>query len=256
MADTGIFYGTGAAEGVPSPFCDCPMCNYAREHGGKDVRKRSCFRLGRNIMIDMGPDIFTQALQYGSMCDIEHVLITHTHDDHFDFTALGLMSMATHLRTTPVHFYFSEEGYRFIELLRDSEIAFGGTLRGMEEKGIYAFHKLKYFETYSIGEYEVTPIRGNHGGNMAKERSANYVLKAKDGTKMLYGMDTGLYEEETLDFMKNQNLDIWISECTFGNLKLQEEWNTHLCADTFLELLDTFEKIKRSGRIPKYIFPI
>ena len=79
---------------------------------------------------------------------------------------------------------------------------------------------------------------------MAKERSANYVLKAKDGTKMLYGMDTGLYEEETLDFMKNQNLDIWISECTFGNLKLQEEWNTHLCADTFLELLDTFEKNK------------
>ena len=164
MTDTGIFYGTGASEGVPSPFCDCPMCNYAREHGGKDVRKRSCFRLGRNIMIDMGPDIFTQALQYGSMCDIEHVLITHTHDDHFDFTALGLMSMATHLRTTPVHFYFSEEGYRFIELLRDSEIAFGGSLRGMEKKGIYAFHKLKYFETYSIGEYEVTPIRGNHGG--------------------------------------------------------------------------------------------
>ena len=34
MTDTGIFYGTGAAEGVPSPFCDCPMCNYAREHGG------------------------------------------------------------------------------------------------------------------------------------------------------------------------------------------------------------------------------
>ena len=32
MTDTGIFYGTGAAEGVPSPFCDCPMCNYAREH--------------------------------------------------------------------------------------------------------------------------------------------------------------------------------------------------------------------------------
>ena len=86
----------------------------------------------------------------------------------------------------------------------------------MEKKGIYAFHKLKYFETYSIGEYEVTPIRGNHGGNMAKERSANYVLKAKDGTKMLYGMDTGLYEEETLDFMKNQNLDLWISECTLG----------------------------------------
>lgn len=42
-----------------------------------------------------------------------------------------------------------------------------------------------------------------------KRAQRNYVLKAKDGTKMLYGMDTGLYEEETLDFMKNQNLDIW-----------------------------------------------
>ena len=38
MTDTGIFYGTGAAEGVPSPFCDCPMCNYAREHGGKRMQ--------------------------------------------------------------------------------------------------------------------------------------------------------------------------------------------------------------------------
>lgn len=26
---TGIFYGTGASEGIPNPFCDCEMCNHS-----------------------------------------------------------------------------------------------------------------------------------------------------------------------------------------------------------------------------------
>ena len=78
---TGIFYGTGASEGIPNPFCDCEMCNHARKYGGRNIRKRSCFRVGKDLMIDMGPDIFSQALLYGSLRDIEHVLITHTHDD-------------------------------------------------------------------------------------------------------------------------------------------------------------------------------
>lgn len=244
MDNAGIFYGTGAAEGVPSPFCDCPVCNYVREHGGKDVRKRSCFRLGKNIMIDMGPDIFTQSLQYGSLCEIEHVLITHTHEDHFNFAIFGLIDMACVLRKKPVHFYFSEDAYPFLELLRDSKIAFGGDLRKMEEKGLFVFHKLQFFETYSVGTFEVTPIRGNHGGNMPNESSANYLFTAKDGTKILYGLDTGFYGAETLDFLKNQALDIWISECTFGNLVPQDNWKTHLCVDTFLKLLDAFEKNK------------
>ena len=50
------FYGTGAAEGIPNPFCGCYLCEYARKHGGKDVRTRSMFRLTPNICIDMGPD--------------------------------------------------------------------------------------------------------------------------------------------------------------------------------------------------------
>ena len=126
---TGIFYGTGASEGIPNPFCDCEMCNHARKYGGRNIRKRSCFRVGKDLMIDMGPDIFSQALLYGSLRDIEHVLITHTHDDHFNFEALGLIMMATVHRHKPIHFYLTERAYDYIEELRNSPIAFGGDRR-------------------------------------------------------------------------------------------------------------------------------
>ena len=51
-----MFYGTGAAEGIPDPFCTCYLCQYARDHGGKDVRTRSMFRVDPTMVIDMGAD--------------------------------------------------------------------------------------------------------------------------------------------------------------------------------------------------------
>lgn len=232
---TGIFYGTGASEGIPNPFCDCEMCNHARKYSGRNIRKRSCFRVGKDLMIDMGPDIFSQALLYGSLRDIEHVLITHTHDDHFNFEALGLIMMATVHRHKPIHFYLTERAYDYIEELRNSPIAFGGDLRRMESQGLYYFHLLSCFETYEIGKYKVTPVRGNHRGNMPDEKSANYLIQLPDGKKLLYSLDTGLYSEETLEFLKNAGADIWVTECTFGNLSPQEEWSAHLCVETLME---------------------
>ena len=38
------FLGTGAADMLPDPFCDCPLCRDAREHP-EHVRLRSHFLL-------------------------------------------------------------------------------------------------------------------------------------------------------------------------------------------------------------------
>lgn len=62
-----MFYGTGAAEGIPDPFCTCYLCQYARDHGGKDVRTRSMFRVDPTMVIDMGADAYTQANRYGGL---------------------------------------------------------------------------------------------------------------------------------------------------------------------------------------------
>ena len=60
-----VFYGTSAAEGIPSPFCSCYLCRNAREKGGKDIRKRTMFRINDAIVIDLGADSHTQAAEYG-----------------------------------------------------------------------------------------------------------------------------------------------------------------------------------------------
>ncbi len=31
--------GSAAAEGVPALFCVCPVCQAARENGGRDIRR-------------------------------------------------------------------------------------------------------------------------------------------------------------------------------------------------------------------------
>ena len=35
------YYGTSAGAGIPEIFCNCRVCNYARENKGKDIRTRS-----------------------------------------------------------------------------------------------------------------------------------------------------------------------------------------------------------------------
>lgn len=236
-----IFYGTGAAEGIPDPFCDCYMCNYARIHGGKNIRKRSSFRVGKDILIDIGPDIFTQSMLYGSLRDIENILITHTHDDHFNAEALQLITMATNRRHVPINIYFVGSAYRCVDAMENSRMILGGGLVEMESEELFRFHKLEFYKTYQIGEWNITPVCGNHGGNMQNEISANYLME-NDRYRILYGLDTGYYQEQTINFLKDRKINLWISECTFGNLSPRQEWDQHLCIQTLFKLADALDQ--------------
>ena len=53
------FYGTGAAEGIPCPFCDCFLCRNAREKGGKEIRKRTNKPLEQFVIQENGGTITT-----------------------------------------------------------------------------------------------------------------------------------------------------------------------------------------------------
>lgn len=33
------YYGTGTSGAIPEMFCSCRVCEYARSHGGKDIRQ-------------------------------------------------------------------------------------------------------------------------------------------------------------------------------------------------------------------------
>ena len=243
-----IFYGTGAAEGIPDPFCSCYLCEYARAHGGKDLRSRSMFRLDESMALDMGPDSFLQGNRYGDFKKLKHVLITHTHDDHFSPMMMSVRKMATVRETKTLHYYFTDRAFDMVEEMRSNPAFLKGALQKMEEDGIIACHKLRFYETAEIGGKQVTPLRGHHFGNF-DDQCANYLIRLADGTTLYYGTDTGKYEAETLDYLAGVHIDILISECTWGNVEDRYPDPGHL---SFTTALETIGKLRAMGTLGDY----
>lgn len=241
------FYGTSAAEAIPNPFCDCYLCRYARDHGGKDVRTRSMFRINEAVMIDMGADSLVQANTHGDFLRLSHVLITHTHEDHLAHMMFNVRSMATDRRVDTLHFYLVDKAFDMIEFYRKSEPIIKGKLSLLEEEGVVAFHRQEFHKPFMADGMEVTALRGNHKGNM-KEDCANYLIKLHNGKMLYYGVDSGMYLPETFEALKGVKLDYLISECSYGNGEDYGENPGHLCHRTCMEI---FKKLYEQHTLEK-----
>lgn len=76
------FLGTGTSTGVPQLRCTCETCMSTDPH---DRRKRCSAIVAageKRLLIDCGPDFYTQMLGYDKNAGIDALLITHHHYDH------------------------------------------------------------------------------------------------------------------------------------------------------------------------------
>ncbi len=205
------FLGTGAGEGTPNPFCSCRVCENARQTKGKEVRTRSSFLLNDKVIIDIGADFFAQSVLYDtSFVNVEHVLYTHMHDDHINYTMIWerLVRRAGGERTLKI--YVTEDAYRFFEeFYLTSPLTEGGYLR----EGNAEVIKLEFGNQYSIDEFLVTPYRSSHK-TAFEENGANYLIE-KDERTLYYAVDSGYFLDETFLTLQGEKLDILIGECTF-----------------------------------------
>ena len=101
----------------------------------------------------------------------------------------------------------------------------------------YEFHRLEFFRQYQVGEFEVTPIKGEHSAHFERN-AAGYLIRHKDGKKFLYALDTGYYSEEALHFLKGHKLDKLILECTFGSAMRGDKPYSHLDLHSCIKLCD------------------
>lgn len=239
------FLGTGAAEGIPSPFCDCEACRYAREKGGKEIRHRTMFRLDKETCIDMGADFFQQALEYGDFVPIRRVFFTHTHEDHLAYMLMNVRNMARLRRPEPLELYLPGKGFEIAQFYRENPAICKGLVPRLEEQGMIAFRKMEYFKPFYAGQYRLLPLPGNHFGNMG-ENSANFLIRNQKGQQLYYGLDTGWYLDETFAALEwetaSEGLDILVSECTFGLTEGRGEHpaghlDAYSCIRLFRELL-------------------
>ncbi len=210
-----IFYGTGGAEGVPTPFCRCGLCAHARQNGGRDFRRRSMLRLTDTCAVDFGPDIFSAAAAFGDLAALQHVLITHTHEDHFHLGLIEARALSTPKPAAPLHFYLAGQAYTAVALLCASPLMYGGKLPRYVQQGLVAFHQLAFGQAQEVDGLQITSLRGNHPDNMGG-RAANYLIGLPGGETLFYAVDTGWPPAETLAFLVGRQVDVLVCECTWG----------------------------------------
>jgi phosphoribosyl 1,2-cyclic phosphate phosphodiesterase len=212
--------GTGGADGVPGLFSDSRVSEYARKHGGKDIRTRCAALVDDCLKIDFGPDTFVQAARERlDPRDWTAVIFTHSDDDHFTLSELQYAL-----------FPFNESEYVGFQVYGNAAIC----RRIMEAYPAWPFEVFmtKSFRTFTHADYQITPIHAKH-----KETEDAQNLIFFDGQKrILYGSDTGIWPEETWDFLSDIKLDGLVIECTEGFVNTP--YNGHLDIKECLEVVD------------------
>jgi phosphoribosyl 1,2-cyclic phosphate phosphodiesterase len=192
-----LYMGTGACEGVPNPYCSCPDCEYARKHGGRNIRSRTQALINDDLIIDMPADSFYHAqrfhLRYAS---IPNILITHSHEDHFIPQEFG--NMKTDFAHLPIerpwNIYAPSSVITAVENMRSN---YGPDL----QKRITT-HLVKPYTDFDVGSYHVYAVTANHDPHSTP---VNYVIQ-KDGKTLLFAHDTGYFFEKTFTYFKKKKL--------------------------------------------------
>jgi phosphoribosyl 1,2-cyclic phosphate phosphodiesterase len=195
--------GTGAADGIPSFFCDNEVSRYARKNGGKDIRTRSAALIDGHLKIDLPPDTFAQLCRDRlSPRDWTGLLFTHGHDDHFAPRELQYALFPfTDLFLMPYVIY----GNEFISK----------AIREAFPDWPIEVHSTRSFQPFTHLDYQITPVKARHKED---EDSQNLIVQHQDKT-LLYATDTGVWPHETFEFLQQYRVDLLVIECTDGLTK-------------------------------------
>lgn len=204
------YLGTAASEGLPAPFCTCPVCQKARQEGGKSVRTRTQALVDESLLIDFPPDTYLHWLRNNfDFLKVTDLLVTHSHMDHW---------YPDDLQATVEPFGHHDPAYTLT--LHGNEKVCRQLEEGMgaEEPKILDTVKRQVataFETFTAGEYCVTPLPADH---CYTERALIYLVEKGDKA-LLYAHDTGYFLDGVWDYLaarKDLRLGLVSLDCTHG----------------------------------------
>jgi len=203
------YLGTAAAEGFPAVFCNCSYCQNARKSGGKNIRTRSQALIGDDLLIDLPADTYHHFLMNGIEGDkISHLLITHSHSDHFYPTELAMRqgAFAHDMRADTLAVHCGEGAY--------NKLMAGGVPPHVSAS------RIAPFETQTVGKYTVTALPARH---FPGDGALFYIIRG-DKT-LLYAHDTGYFTDDVLDYLKNnpEHIDLVSYDCTNVDLPIGDD---------------------------------
>lgn len=209
------YLGTAAAEGCPALFCNCRLCSLARKNGGKDRRTRSQLFIDNQLLFDFSPDTYQHFLSnpHLNLSAVKHLLITHTHPDHFYLDDIMLRNDCFSKTVSDVLTLYGNQTasdlyHSMIETLPDFYHAEAYT----------SFTHLKPFETVSVGDWMVTPLLADHRKG---EECYIYVIESQ-GATILIANDTGIqFPKQTISALKHFHFDMVSMDCTGMNRRIE-----------------------------------
>lgn len=227
-----LLLGTGAADGIPALFCDCAVCRFAREHGGRETRSRSAALVDGCLKIDLGPDTLSQVHTHRlNPADWKWLAYTHSHDDHFAPRELQYLFPPFATETTPS-----------LEILANAKLVEKIRCMAPEAESLPA-RVIRPFETAELGPYRVTALLATHQNG--DEDALNLLID--DGCSLLlYATDTGWWEERTWHAVESlpKPLDLLVVDCAHGDRMI--EYNGHMGVEMVLRMRD---RLMKSGAI-------
>lgn len=204
--------GTAAAEGWPALFCNCQHCKKARELGGKNIRTRSGTLIDDQLLIDFSADTYSNALRFSlDLSSVHTLLVTHDHEDHFYADDIGMrFTWFSHLDETSPETMTVYGNDRVGSQVQRVSNNYGGP-------GRVKFQRIVPLKPTKLpGGYTFTALEGLHDRS---QQCYLYLVEDAQGKTMLYGHDTGIFVEETMQALKGRHLDYVMLDCTTGDEK-------------------------------------
>lgn len=224
------YFGTAASDAIPSPFCGCEVCRKSKQLGGRNIRTRSQALLNDDLLIDFSPDTVAHFLTYGVNWNrIDNCLITHSHADHLYPSDIVISRFSPDPHT--VHYFSGEAGYEMIS----RELDASPIMRSENRADVTLVLPMMEF---CAGSYDILPLPADHD---PASSPLLYAIK-RDGKKMLYAHDTGMFPEETVQKLKSfGKLDLLSMDCT-GALVKPALRDGHMSLQTNIEMVERLTK--------------
>lgn len=212
--------GTGGADGIPNPYCDCAVCSRARVERGREIRTRSAALVDDTIKVDLCPETSWQLLRDGlTALDWSALVFTHSDPDHFALDELQYCLFPFVSRDmAPFPIYANDTICCHIEAKYPA--------------WPFELHRTVSFEPVTIGEYRLVPVRANH----TPSEDAHNLVFQRDGKTFLYATDTGWWHESTWEFLREFRLDLLVIECSEG--LTGTDYYGHLSVKELIEVVD------------------
>ena len=238
------YLGTAAAEGLPALFCDCDVCKKSRELGGKNIRSRSQAIIDDTLLIDFPSDTFYHTVLYNiELSKIKSCILTHNHEDHLYPQDLWNLRLGfSHPEPTQSFtIYATHAGY--------SEIKCSVIPLKIEETGHFKVERIEPFKPFVADGYKITPLKAEHD---PKCDPVFYSIE-KDGKAMLYANDTGIFPDETWEYLKNNPVkyDLISLDCT--NMMLGAYYGSHMGLKEDIMVRDRLIEIGCADENTKFI---